>query len=323
MAPQDFSHFFVDKKLKILNIIKGSKLWCNMITGEQSKPFAELKGSARWGGHVNQWTVYLLEVNFEAETWIVYRRFSAFEHLHNAICEMVDPTTKVYLTKNFPEKEFGSLFATMNFVVDKRIQILKRYINLLLMHPQLVLSPVLLSFLDTEDKGKCGIARTLGSRTVMLEAFVDMSLPEMGNMVYITCFVVLTNSGMFYAFNDFYDNVDNAIMSLDLTTGGRIRSDSGMKCEFRCQEKVFYLIFKSQDRMAAWVRAVSDQMMQVANQNSHNIGNGVGHSNGTITSNAKTNNQSQSQQQQKQPSQPQPQQQAQQSAPESSDMFGF
>ena len=177
-----------------------------MLSGEQSKPSAELKGSARWGGHVNQWTVYLLEVNFEGETWIVYRRFSAFEHLHNAVCEMVDPTTKVYLTKNFPEKEFGSLFATMNFVVEKRIQILKRYINLLLMHPQLVLSPVLLSFLDTEEKGKCGIARTLGSRSVMLEAFVGMSLPEMGNMVYITCFVVLTSSGMFYALNSSYLN---------------------------------------------------------------------------------------------------------------------
>ena len=101
-----------------------------------SKLNAEMKGSAVWGEGVSQHTVFLIKVEFEGDKWIVFRRFSAFEALHEAIRGNVDASIRSYLTANFPEKEFGSFFGTFSFVVDKRIQALKRYLGLLIMHPQ-------------------------------------------------------------------------------------------------------------------------------------------------------------------------------------------
>ena len=64
--------------------------------------------------------VYIVQVSFDRETWLVYRRYSAFEALHVAIRNAVDVMTRTYLTKNFPEKEMGSFFGTFGFVVEKR-----------------------------------------------------------------------------------------------------------------------------------------------------------------------------------------------------------
>jgi hypothetical protein len=61
-----------------------------------------------------------VQVSFDRETWLVYRRYSAFEALHVAIRNAVDVMTRTYLTKNFPEKEMGSFFGTFGFVVEKR-----------------------------------------------------------------------------------------------------------------------------------------------------------------------------------------------------------
>jgi len=227
---------------------------------------AELKGSEVWGGGVNQWTVYVIEVRLDDNSWVVYRRYSSFEALHNAMSSRVDAMTRTYLNKNFPERELGSFFGTFGFTVDKRVQVLKRYLGLLLMHPQLVTDPILMSFLDTEDKGICGVARAVGVNGVNLEGFVDMSLPDYANLVWTTCYMVLTKDGKLYALEDIYFPVEQAFLTVDLKLGGKV-SGTTDKCDITTggsSSKSFSIKFKKEGTLASWIRALSTAMSECA-----------------------------------------------------------
>ena len=225
---------------------------------------AELVGSTVWGGGLNQWTVYIIQVSRDGDSWQVFRRFSSFEALHAAISRVVDAMTRVYLNKNFPEKEMGSFLGTFNFVVEKRQAILKRYLSLLLMHPVLVTNPILLSFLDAENRGVSGLVRSMGATQVHLESFVHMSLSDFANLVWTRCFLVLTKSGQLFAMEDCYDTPEKAILATDLRLGGRVKASTGGKCEVvaRVGEalKTFGLDFEDQGELAIWVRAMSAVM---------------------------------------------------------------
>jgi hypothetical protein len=109
--------------------------------------------------------------------------------------------------------------------------VLKRYISLLMMHPELIKNPILHSFLDTEHRGTCGVARALGPGEVHLEAFVDMSDPALGSLMWSTCYLVLTKSGQLFALEDCYDAPDKATLAVDLRRGGRVNASSGGRCD--------------------------------------------------------------------------------------------
>ena len=250
-----------------------------MLSEQPNVLAAEVKGSTVWGGGFNQWTVFMLEVSLDGETWTVYRRYSAFEALHGAIIRCVDVMTRAYLTKNFPEKEMGSFLGTFNFVAGKRVQILKRYLSLLLMHPHLVNNAILLSFLDTEHCGASGVARSLGRAQIHLEGFVDMSLPDFANLMWSTCFLVLTQSGQLFALEDIYDGPEKAFLAADLRLGGRVMAKGAGKCEVITHgsaAKTFSIDFKDQRKLATWVRAMSSVMIQTDESSLRAEGEGEG-----------------------------------------------
>jgi hypothetical protein len=237
------------------------------ISTNMSTISAKLKHTTTWGSGLTSWAVYVIECSYEGNTWTVYRRYSAWEALHGAILGIVDPVTKDYLIRNFPEKEFslgslGSFVGTFSFVVDQRKDILKRYLSLLLMHPKLITTPILLSFLDSDGRGASGIARSLGPSAILLEAVVDMTLPTMANLVWSANLLVLTRNGRLYALEEYYSDESAAFLTLDLSQGGRIAGVSDRQVELHGGSTYFTIDFRSPNVMANWVRSISEIMMR-------------------------------------------------------------
>jgi hypothetical protein len=200
----------------------------------------------------------MIEVNHEGDSWIVYRRFSAFDAFHQALGGLIDNTAYSYLTKAFPEKEMGSLMGTLGFFVDGRFPRLQRYFSLLLLHPVIKENPMFHSFLDFDGRGASGAIRSLGPKSVLKHGFVKISDPALANLIWYNKYVVLTQTGMLYTMQDFYDSEAAGDM-LDLVKCTRVGGNlADAQVELHFGTTSVFLRFESRDEVASWMRTLSD-----------------------------------------------------------------
>lgn len=111
----------------------------------------QITGHSIWD---SSYAVYKIEISAK-EKWCVYRRFSHFETLHQALMRELGQAY-MDLGITLPQKDYqGSYLASRTSIVQSRIPILQKFLHDLILHK--VPSVRIKKFFDFDTKGASGV----------------------------------------------------------------------------------------------------------------------------------------------------------------------
>lgn len=197
------------------------------------------------------------------------------------------------LQELFPEKgKFGSLINSFEPVVTDRIHSLQRYLQSLLSLEGVLTLPVVQTFFDVNGKGfltslffsslffsltnnilgVSGFRKAIGSTNILKETYLEFSWATfefMSLFLWSTNYVGLTKRGYLYVFSTLYDELSDALVTIDLRTiDVRISGDVSTRViGISNPSTKIFLKFSTVDEFSGWLRQVSDFGVNAASQN--------------------------------------------------------
>lgn len=81
---------------------------------------ARVTGHAHFGGFISYHTVYKIDVSFGGSSWCVYRRYTAFSKLLEALTASRGEECMVTLGAVLPEKQLGQRI--FSEIIEQRMQ---------------------------------------------------------------------------------------------------------------------------------------------------------------------------------------------------------
>ncbi len=170
-----------------------------------STPNVKVIGSINLGSVHRIHADYKLEVSLNEQSWILYRRYSAFENLHRSLITTYGEEKVKQLNLEFPEKLYtGSIAGSMKFIVDKRITQLQQYIDKLLSIDGTSSISAVMVFFDIQNKGLSGLQVQLGGNKVLKETFAHTKLIKNYVGAWGTSFIALLSSGSIVVLGSMY-----------------------------------------------------------------------------------------------------------------------
>lgn len=240
---------------------------------------AKIFGSINIGSGLSYHTDYQLEVIVNARKWVIFRRYSAFENLHQKLSTELGGETA--LSVKFPEKtSVGSYIGTLSVLTADRMPALQQYLNSIFIIEEAVDSKAVADFLDCTHFGVSAVLRELGSERVVKESFVSTritkNLPEVIGL-WCVRFVALLSSGSLVVLNSVYDDSSKAIARMALVPGQTIvtaQSGAGniIVISSRLDKTKISLSFLSQADSVFWLRKLSDFVLNTNFSTDHQKG---------------------------------------------------
>jgi len=221
-------------------------------------------------GSIFKHAEYKLEVNLDGSFWEVYRRYSQFVTLDNAIRALLGAIQiqESNYSPTLPGRDIpGWLTETL---VKKRIAILNQYLTEIVaynppdQHKESIRT-LIRDFLDTEYRGKSGIRLSLenkkgsGHISIIRESFNLVARPKTYNMIYQGCYTAISSSKVLYICSNFYDSDTDAKHTIKLDSGGyKVESVDDKNFNLIGNNLFLSWKFHKSDDCAHWMRTIAD-----------------------------------------------------------------
>lgn len=237
---------------------------------------AEVTGSSVWGEGPGRYAVYKIDINYKGDSYAIYRRYQAFFDLNQMLLNS-NPVKMSPLQSLFPDKgNMGSLVNSFDSVVADRIQAWRRYLPALLRLEGILTQDVVQRFFDTGGKGISGFRKSIGSNHILKETYLEFSWSTfefVGLYLWSTHFVGLTKRGHLSVFSTLYDELNDAVVTIDLRTiDVRVTGDvSTLIIGILNPQIKIYLKFQSVGEFSSWLRQISDFGVNAASNNTPSV----------------------------------------------------
>lgn len=234
----------------------------------------KISGIVNVGTGISYHTDYKLEVAINDKRWTIYRRYRAFEVLHENLLKELGET--VYPVQFLEKQYVGSYASTLKSFTDDRMAKLQQYLNAIVIIEDVVESKHLTDFLDCDHLGLSGVVRELGAERVLKEAFVMTRVtknlpPALG--IWCIRFVALLNSGSLVVLASAYDDCTKAIARMALVNGQTTvvpqASNNSINISSTLDKTKISLCFPNSAESVFWLRKMSDFVLNTEFSEDH------------------------------------------------------
>lgn len=258
------------------------------------------------GGGIGHYVAYKIEVNYDRQTWIVYRRYSQFYSLHSylILCQFFDNKILNDFNINLPDKEtIGTYAGSIKSIVLKRQTYLQAYIASLCAYLTasgggLAANSYLGNFFDLSKRGVSGVAQQLGQQKIRLESFAKLKFPADAPVEFLRpYYVVLTKDGMLYGLREYDDDTTAAAVTMKIASGqvtvkavGAPSTGQLMVADETAQTKLLIKL-PTTGEYVEWMRTIGDISLvgNYQSDRSNNKGIALPVGSNTVATPAKTN----------------------------------
>jgi hypothetical protein len=236
--------------------------------------------SVKVAGHINlgtgvtYHTDYRLEVCVNEKRWTVYRRYKAFEDLHEGLAKTLGETA---FAVQFLDKQYmGSYVSTLKAFTDERMAKLQQYLDSIIVIEDVVETKHFTDFLDCDHLGASGVVKELGAERVLKQAFVMTRVtkslpPALG--IWCVRYVVLLNSGSLIVLGSMYDDSTKAIVRMAMVNGQTTvvpqASNNSINISSTLDKTKISLNFPESNENVFWLRKLSDFVLNTEFSEDH------------------------------------------------------
>lgn len=223
----------------------------------------KIAGSINLGTGVTYHTDYRLNICVNEKCWTIYRRYKAFEDLHENLLK--DLGEEAFTIKFLEKQYIGSYVSTLKAFTDDRMAKLQAYMDSIIVIEDVVDNKHFTDFLDCDHLGKSGVLIELGAERVLKEQFVMTRVtknlpPALG--IWCLRYVVLLSSGSLVVLGSMYDDSSKAIVRMALVNGQTTvvpkASNNSINISSTLDQTKISLCFPESNDNVFWMRKLSD-----------------------------------------------------------------
>lgn len=232
---------------------------------------ATICGWAQVGGGPWRHAEYRIEVGFDSQQWIIYRRYASFAELDKTLRAALGPEkadNRDVWTAELPRKIGSSAASSLATIVEIRMVSLQLYLLSILSYfgntaggERVAFEIAFNEFFDSANKGASGAALELGSMLVSRESFARVRDARHLLTMWHNYFIVVTTKGVLYIVTGLYEKPSSAVLTLPLVGSDlKVVAKKGdpLQVDIVGQQRSIMMRFTSADETAAWMRMLSD-----------------------------------------------------------------